>query len=173
MLLLVPQVVGVQRDVLSSCHKMTAVHASVCSTGDHPSRKGWIWLHHLLRFACEGAGCWSRQVMHVHVCVIFPKRGFCLRFDVIYKSIKISINTLPKRMWLSAYKWCFHFHYQDCQEWILSFIFFFFLSKWWLIWCFFPLYSSLKTLYKTWVWHLTNAPYIMKVLIQLWAVDFF
>lgn len=32
--------------------------------GDHPSRKGWIWFHHLLGFPCEGAGCRSRQVLH-------------------------------------------------------------------------------------------------------------
>lgn len=40
------------------------VFVCVCPAGDHPSRKGWIWLHHLLGFPCESAGCRSRQVLH-------------------------------------------------------------------------------------------------------------
>lgn len=61
----VPQVL---RGWESSCrlfHKVTpVVFLCVCPAGDHPSRKGWIWLHHLLGFPGEGAGCRSRQVSH-------------------------------------------------------------------------------------------------------------
>lgn len=31
-----------------------------CLAGDHPSRKGRIWIHHLLGFPRESAGCRSR-----------------------------------------------------------------------------------------------------------------
>lgn len=67
MLLLVPQVEGERKTSYLPVTKWQCVSVCVCPAGDHPSRKGWIWLHHLLRFPCEGAGCWSRQVLHVHV----------------------------------------------------------------------------------------------------------